>query len=88
MSQQHGRLRRFLTRSLWVVDLSRRLVLNGLFVLVALLLLVALMSGGTRVPQDAVLVVDPRGEIVEQLSGSPAQRGGDRPARQRRTVCC
>ena len=26
MAQQHGRLRRFLTRSLWVVDLSRRLV--------------------------------------------------------------
>ena len=80
MSQQHGRLRRFLTRSLWVVDLSRRLVLNGLFVLVALLLFVALMSGGTRVPQDAVLVVDPRGEIVEQLSGSPAQRARARLA--------
>jgi protease-4 len=80
MSQQHGRLRRFLTRSLWVVDLSRRLVLNGLFVLVALLLLVALMSGGTRVPQDSVLVVDPRGEIVEQLSGSPAQRARARLA--------
>ena len=29
MARQHGRLRRFLTRSLWVVDLTRRLVLNG-----------------------------------------------------------
>ncbi|MET0553079.1 MAG: signal peptide peptidase SppA [Vicinamibacteria bacterium] len=74
MERRHGRLRRFFTRGLWVVDLTRRLVLNGLFVLVALVLLAAMMSGGTKVPKDAVLVVDPRGEIVEQLSGSPAQR--------------
>ena len=78
MAQQHGRVRRFFTRSLWVVDLTRRLVLNGLFVLVAVLLVAAMMSGGTRVPKDAVLVVDPRGEIVEQLSGSPAQRARGR----------
>jgi protease IV len=77
---QHGRLRRFLTRSLWVVDLTRRLVLNGLFLLVGLVLLAALLGGGTKVPKDAVLVVDPRGEIVEQLSGSPAQRARARLA--------
>lgn len=77
---QHGRLRRFLTRSLWVVDLTRRLVLNGLFLLVGLALLAALAGGRTKVPRDAVLVVDPRGEIVEQLSGSPAQRARARLA--------
>jgi protease-4 len=77
---RHGRFRRFLTRSLWVVDLTRRLVLNGLFLLVGLVLLAALVGGGTKVPKDAVLVVDPRGEIVEQLSGSPAQRARARLA--------
>jgi protease IV len=80
MAQQHGRVRRFFTRSLWLVDLTRRLVLNGLFVLVAVLLLAAMLGGGTKVPKDAVLVVDPRGEIVEQLSGSPAQRARARLA--------
>ena len=67
-----------------MVDLTRRLVLNGLFVLVALLLLVAMMSGGTKVPKDAVLVVDPRGRDRRAALRQSGPAGARPPRGQRR----
>lgn len=57
------------------IDLARRLVVNALFLLVLLLLWIWTTSDGLpKVPSSTVLVVDPRGIIVEQLSGDPVAR--------------
>jgi protease-4 len=55
-------------------DLTRRLLLNLLFFFVLALVLAWIASGGTKVPSKAVLVVDPRGILVEQLGGEPLDR--------------
>lgn len=58
---------------LWrTLDWSRRLTINLLFLAVVVIFLGALMSERkVDVPHGAVLVLDPRGEIVEQLSYEP-----------------
>ncbi|HXH64227.1 MAG TPA: S49 family peptidase, partial [Mariprofundaceae bacterium] len=56
--------------SAWLnaLDLVRRLVVNGLFLLIVLLLVIAMFSKREAVPDKAVLVLDPKGDIVEQLA--------------------
>lgn len=56
------------------IDLSRRLVLNLLFVLFLVILLALAASGTHPVPAKAVLVIDPQGLLVEQLGGEPVAR--------------
>lgn len=56
------------------VDLARRLVVNALFLLVLLWLLVMVQDPAPLVPESAVLIVRPQGNIVEQLSGDPIAR--------------
>ena len=56
------------------IDLSRRLVLNLLFLLMLGLLLGLAASGAPKVPSKAILVVAPQGLLVEQLGGEPLQR--------------
>ncbi|MEM7354319.1 MAG: signal peptide peptidase SppA [Acidobacteriota bacterium] len=57
------------------VDLARRIVVNFVF-LAILFFAVAWWSGddGEGVPASAALVIAPRGEIVEQLSGNAVDR--------------
>ena len=55
-----------------------------MFLLFLLLLLAALLGGGTKVPRDAVLVLDPQGDVVEQLSGNAADRARARLAGEER----
>ena len=64
---------RRLFRFLWrVVDVTRRLVFNLLFLLLLMIFLVALLMGeDEEVPEGAALVVAPEGEIVEQLTYVP-----------------
>jgi protease IV len=80
MDTRPGTLRRIARGTFRAVDLSRRVFWNGVFLLFVLLLLAALWSGGTKVPRDAVLVLDPRGDVVEQLTGDPAARARARLA--------
>ena len=57
------------------LDLFRRLVLNALFWGIVIgLIVVALRSGGPAVPDKAALVLNPKGAVVEQLSGDPLGR--------------
>jgi protease-4 len=57
------------------LDLFRRLVLNALFWGIVIgLIVVALQSGGPTVPGKAALVLNPKGAVVEQLSGNPLSR--------------
>ena len=55
----------------WLIDGSRRLVLNLLFLLIVAVLLFGWLRGGPPKLQDkTVLVLDLRGPLVEQRSGS------------------
>ena len=62
----------FTTLMAWV-DRIRRILINGLFLLFILIFVVAINSGGVSVPDDAALVINPTGNIVEELElPSPA----------------
>ena len=57
-----------------VVDQSRRIAVNLIFIAIPIAIIVALLWSGPRVPYGGALVVEPKGEIVEQLS-SPTVSG-------------
>jgi len=61
---------------LWrALDQARRLAVNLLFILLLLVLLSWLLSGDEpEVPDSTALVVEPVGELVEQLFGTPDER--------------
>ncbi|MEW6750214.1 MAG: signal peptide peptidase SppA [Candidatus Latescibacterota bacterium] len=68
-SERIARALRFAWRTL---DFTRRLVLNLLFLLVVLLVLALLLAEeGIRIPSPAALVVDPQGELVEEITYVP-----------------
>ncbi|MBL0088799.1 MAG: signal peptide peptidase SppA [Ideonella sp.] len=55
----------------WLIDGSRRLMLNLLFLLIAAVLLFGWLRGGPpKLQNQTVLVLDLRGPLVEQRSGS------------------
>jgi protease-4 len=57
------------------VDVARRLTINLLFLAVLIILLVIFWQQDTaEVPESAALIVDPGGQIVEQLTGTSRQR--------------
>ncbi len=65
-------VRRALLAAWRLLDWSRRLALNALFLAVVVAVVGALWrAGGGRVPPRAALVVAPRGQIVEQLAHRP-----------------
>jgi len=55
----------FSTLFLWL-DRIRRMVVNGLFALILLFIVIALLSERPQVPDNAALVIDPEGSIVEE----------------------
>ncbi len=60
------------------IDGTRRIVVNLLFVVVAIVLLAALFSlGGDDIEDSTALVLAPQGRIVDQLSGRPLKRAFD-----------
>jgi len=71
---QHGFLYRFF-RGLWrALDFSRRAVLNLVFVLILLVLFAGLASNAPRLEPRSVLVIAPRGAIVEQYTSDAGDR--------------
>ncbi|QQR75059.1 MAG: signal peptide peptidase SppA [Holophagales bacterium] len=62
---------RFL-RAIWRgVDLSRRIVVNAIFLLIVIALFAAAGGSKPKVPGKAALVLNPKGAVVEQLTGDP-----------------
>src|SRR5262249_25239964 len=51
------------------VDQARRVTMNVIFIAIPVVVVVVLIWGGPKVPRGGALVVEPKGEIVEQLSG-------------------
>ncbi len=74
--RSRGPIARFFI-GLWdVVNFSRRLVFNLLFLLVVFVLLVAMFGGGKLAPlaDRSTLVIEPEGRLVEQYSCDPLSR--------------
>lgn len=55
----------FTTLGRWL-ERIRRILINGLFALFLLLILVALLTGRPEVPDEAALIINPSGGIVEE----------------------
>jgi protease-4 len=56
------------------VDWWRRITLNLIFLAVLIVLFAAAIGGRPRVPSGAALILNPKGTLVEQLSGDPSAR--------------
>jgi len=57
-----------------LVNFTRRLVVNVIFLILLILFIMALRSGNPVLRQRTTLVLDPKGSIVEQYTAAPAQR--------------
>jgi protease-4 len=76
MASQPGLIRRFFGGLWWLLDFTRRLFLNLLFLGLLLIVAVALFAGSRGVaplPDKTALVLDLRGNLVEQYSVSSAR---------------
>ncbi|HQW81650.1 MAG: signal peptide peptidase SppA [Rhodanobacteraceae bacterium] len=72
---QQGPFRRFFGGLFRAVDFSRRLAMNAIFLIVMLIVLVALFSGGHgALEQKTTLVLNLQGAIVEQYTAAPLDR--------------
>jgi protease IV len=73
-NERPGLFRR-LPRGIWrVIDSTRRVVVNLIFLVIVAALIGGALGGRPKVPASAALLIDPRGPIVEQLTGSPRDR--------------
>nr|MCU0756331.1 signal peptide peptidase SppA [Xanthomonadales bacterium] len=69
----------FLTRAFGAIDLTRRIVLNLIFVLILIAILIAMFVGGPpKLKDKTTLIIDLKGAIVEQYSGDPTERAIDK----------
>ena len=60
---------------LWnILNFTRRLIFNIIFLILLLIFFFALRGGGTTVAERTALVLDPKGSIVEQYTSAPAER--------------
>src|SRR5262249_45463322 len=60
---------------LWnLVNFTRRLIVNLIFVFLLVVFAIAFSAGGPSLKERTALVLDPRGRIVEQYTSAPAQR--------------
>jgi len=66
-------MRKFFSTLMTWLDRLRRILVNGFFVLFLVIVIAALSSEQETVPEDAALVINPAGSIVEELElPSPA----------------
>jgi protease-4 len=85
MSAPRSAVRRWLGRAWWLIDGTRRLVLNLLFLLIVVAVIVALAVSGPRELEDnTALVLNLRGPLVEQHAqgvrdAALSQLSGDAP---------
>ncbi|HXD51718.1 MAG TPA: signal peptide peptidase SppA [Burkholderiales bacterium] len=72
--QKHGIIARLFI-GLWnLLNFTRRLVFNVIFLLLLIGFIAALRSGGPKLAERTALVLDPKGSIVEQYTTEPVQR--------------
>jgi protease-4 len=60
---------------LWaLINFARRLVVNIIFVILVILVVIAMRSSAPKVEDHTALVLDPKGNIVEQYTADAAER--------------
>ncbi|MEQ1516619.1 MAG: signal peptide peptidase SppA [Usitatibacteraceae bacterium] len=74
MSAQPGKFRRAMGGVWTFVDVSRRAFLNLLFLFIVAIIIVAIFKGGLKLDDKTALVLDLKGQLVEQRSGGPRDR--------------
>ncbi len=68
----------FFVRAFQALDLTRRIILNLIFVLILIAIVVAMFVGGPpKLKDKTTLIIDLKGAIVEQYSGDPTERAID-----------
>ncbi|MEM7358258.1 MAG: signal peptide peptidase SppA [Pseudomonadota bacterium] len=69
MSENKSMFRRFMSGTWGFIDSARKITINLLFlVIVVALLVVAFSSDAPRIASTSALVIEPRGQLVEQLT--------------------
>jgi protease IV len=61
-----------------LLNFSRRLVLNAIFLFLVIVFIIALRSGAPKLQEHTALVLDPEGEIVEQYTSDATERAVSR----------
>ncbi|MET0333121.1 MAG: signal peptide peptidase SppA [Rhizobacter sp.] len=85
MSAPRSAVRRWAGRLWWLIDGTRRLVLNLIFLLILVVVIVAIATSGTpKLESDTALVINLRGPLVEQHAqgvrdAAVAQLSGEAP---------
>lgn len=75
MSKENPGVIRRLFRGLWnALNFTRRLVFNLIFLILLVAFVAAFLGGRPTLAPRTVLVLDPKGAIVEQYSSDPSQR--------------
>ena len=61
-------MREFFSTLMRWLELIRRVFINGIFLVFLLVLLIAMFSAAPEVPDNAVLVLNPKGDLVDQIA--------------------
>ena len=72
--KKHGIVGGFFIGVWNLLNFTRRLVFNLIFLFLLIAFIVALRSGGPKLAEHSALVLDPKGSIVEQYTTEPVQR--------------
>lgn len=68
MAASRNRFLRFLGGTLKGIDITRRVVIDAIFIAVVIIVLIVILRpSAPQVPQTAALVIDPQGSLVEQI---------------------
>ncbi len=74
MSAQSGVLRRAFSGFWSFLDTSRRVIFNLIFLLILVLIVAAIFKGGLRIEDKTALILDLKGQLVEQRAGGTRDR--------------
>ena len=74
MSPNPGLLRRAFGSFWSVLDTSRRVILNLIFLIILVAIIAAVFRGGTKIEEKTALVLDLKGKLVEQRAGGTRDR--------------
>jgi protease-4 len=73
-TQKPGLIRRLFSGFWWLLDQSRRLTVNLVFLLLVVIVISAILADHPRLKERTALVIAPQGALVEQFSSDPSSR--------------
>ncbi|MDZ4348707.1 MAG: signal peptide peptidase SppA [Xanthomonadaceae bacterium] len=73
-TQKPGLIRRLFSGFWWLLDQSRRLTVNLVFLVLVVIVVSAILADRPRLKERTALVIAPQGALVEQFSSDPSSR--------------